>query len=77
MSKRQTWHVTPHEEEGWQVKKEEAQRASSLHETKTDAVSKAKQLAKKRTLGQVLVHKTDGTIQNEFTYGDDPPSSPG
>jgi hypothetical protein len=35
-------------------------------------VQKARELAKKQPLGQVVVHKEDGTIQTEYTYGDDP-----
>jgi hypothetical protein len=34
-------------------------------------------MAKSEALGQVIVHKRDGTIEQEFTYGEDPPQSPG
>lgn len=63
-----TWHVTPYDGEGWQVKKETNTRASSTHETKSDAVQAAKALAKKRTDGRVLVHKADGTVQRGYRY---------
>lgn len=77
MPERQTWHVTPAKSEGWQVKHAGKDRATSRHGTKDDAVQAAKTIAKKRELGQVIVHKRDGTIQQEFTYGEDPVSSKG
>lgn len=77
MAKRETWHVLPNDNDGWSVKKEKAQRASSRHEKKTEAVEAAKKIAKNQELGQVIVHKQDGTIQQEFTYGQDPRRSKG
>jgi uncharacterized protein YdaT len=71
MSKRQVYHVTPHEK-GWQVKKEKAERATSIHETKEEAVRSAVALAKGTGLGQVKIHKRTGEIQEERTYGKDP-----
>lgn len=46
-------------------------------ETKPPAVQKAVQLAKKNKPSQVLVHKRDGKVQEERTYGDDPRRSKG
>ena len=54
------------------VKEEKASRASSSHDTKAEAVDRAKELAKNQDLGQVVIHKQDGTIQTEHTYGKDP-----
>ncbi len=72
MPKRKTYHVTPRTDGGWNVKKENASRASSSHDTKTEAIARAKELAKKQALGQVIIHKQDGMIQTEHTYGKDP-----
>jgi len=71
VSERQVYHVTPHEK-GWQVKKEGAEKATSIHETKKEAVENAVALAKKADLGQVKIHKRTGEIQEERTYGKDP-----
>lgn len=57
---------------GWNVKEENASRASSSHDTKAEAVDRAKELAKNQELGQVVIHKKDMTIQTEHTYGKDP-----
>jgi hypothetical protein len=72
MPERKVYHVTPGAGDHWQVKGEGNRRATSLHPTKEEAVSRARELAKGRSLGQVIVHKNDGTIQTEYTYGDDP-----
>ena len=72
MAKRKTYHVTSGPDGGWKVKEEKASRASSSHETKAEAVERAKELAKNQDLGQVVIHKQDGTIQTEHTYGKDP-----
>ena len=72
MRKRRTYHVTPRPDGGWRVTGESASRASSSHDTKAEAIARAKELAKKQTLGQVIIHKQDGTIQTEHTYGKDP-----
>ena len=72
MSNRKVYHVTPGPKGDWQVKAENAKRASSLQETKAKAVEQAKELAKAAPQGQVVIHKKDGTIQTEHTYGKDP-----
>lgn len=72
MSKRKVVHVTPHTEGGWQTKTEGAQRATSRHEKKAEAVAAGKQQAKNVDLGQIRIHGKDGKIQTEHTYGNDP-----
>jgi hypothetical protein len=39
---------------------------------KEQAVRVGRQRAKANELGQLVVHKADGTIQTEYTYGADP-----
>ena len=76
MATRVTYHVTPYVN-GWQVKPEGSAEKEVLVDNKDNAVSHAKDLAKAQALGQVIVHKGDGTIETEFTYGDDPRNIPG
>jgi len=66
------YHVVPDDDGGWKVKAKGASRASSRHDGKQEAVRRAKDLAQRSARGHVVVHKADGTIQSEFTYGDDP-----
>lgn len=72
-----TYHVLPRRDGKWQVKKEGAARATRVTEKKSDAVIEGKKLAKNTALGQLVIHKQDGSIQTEYTYGADPRSSKG
>lgn len=76
-NKREVYHVTPNPKGGWDVKKEGGGRASAHSETKADAVDRGRELAKKAPLGQIKIHKQDGKIQTEHTYGQDPERYPG
>lgn len=73
------YHVAPDPANpvgGWRVKGQNAERASSKHVTKEEAVERGRALARARK-GQLIVHREDGTFQVEYTYGHDPASSPG
>lgn len=74
-----SYHVVPDidNEKDWRVLKRGAKRASASFANKQKAITRAKQLAKKSVLGQVLVHDKQGKITEEFTYGDDPRNIPG
>jgi hypothetical protein len=39
-------------------------------ETRDEAVTRARSEAQNQVPSQVKVHRDDGTIENEFTYGD-------
>jgi diacylglycerol kinase family enzyme len=43
-----------------------------VHPTQSEAVGKARELAKKDVDGTVIVHGVDGTIKSSSTYGKDP-----
>jgi hypothetical protein len=68
---RTIYHVTP-AGDAWRVKRAGTRRADSIHSHKFDAIARAQALAKRRGLGQVKVHRHDGEIQTEYTYGKDP-----
>ena len=54
------------------MKAEGAARATSRHDRKDEAVRRGRDLAKRQGESQLIVHKADGTIQGESTYGSDP-----
>jgi poly(hydroxyalkanoate) granule-associated protein len=64
---RTTYHVVPREE-GWAITKEGAARATSLHDTKNEAVDAARELAREQVPSMLVIHKKDGTIQDTSTY---------
>ena len=68
-----TYHVIPSLEGGaWRVKRSGANRATSVHSTQSEAVVKARELARKDVSGAVIVHGVDGTIRSSSIYSKDP-----
>jgi uncharacterized protein DUF2188 len=73
---RVVYHVVPNSSgEKWVVSQERAEFRREF-ETKEEAVQFAKERARKEELGQVKVHKKDGNMEYESTYGEDPPEYP-
>lgn len=64
-----TYHVTPNGE-GWSVGAENGDQATSRHDTKRAALSAARDLANRRTPSRLVIHRMDGTIQSQHSYGD-------
>ena len=78
MPTRTKFHVTPFHN-GWQVKAEGAAEfdQEAVVDTKEHAIDLARGHARQVQPSQVIVHKSDGVIEEEFTYGDDPRDIPG
>ena len=76
MSRKKVW-VSPDGDGGWNVKTQGASRAAGNFDDKTDAVDRAKAIAKNSPLGQVMIQKRNGEIETEYTYGQDPKKYPG
>jgi len=72
MAKRKIYHVVPDPSGGWKVIREGGKRASGWFPTKDKAINYGKNLAKKAGLGQLKIHKKNGTFQIEYTYENDP-----
>lgn len=76
--KRMVYHVVYRKKtKDWHVVEENVDTSLSMHATKAEAVGRAKERARVRQPSQVIVHKRDGKIQYENTYGDDPRRTPG
>lgn len=70
---RTVYHVVHNsDKEVWQVKKEGSSTAIKNFDTKDEAIDYAVELAKNNKPSQVKIHKKDGTIESERTYGNDP-----
>ena len=68
-TRRVVYHVTPRQEDGkWRVKRAGSQKPTRVLDKKTDAIQAAKELAKNQQSGQVVIHKKDGKIAEEFKY---------
>lgn len=70
-------HVVPNPDGGWDVKAPGAKRASSHHDTQSDAEKRAKEIVRNNGGGEVRIHRPDGTIRDSDTVapGNDPKSS--
>src|SRR3712207_803329 len=66
--RRKTYHVTRRSDGGWTVKFEGAKRASSVHRTKREATRRGVELARAYAPSSLIIHKRDGTIQQQHTY---------
>lgn len=71
-SRNRTVHVVPKSGGGWAVRKEGAERASSVHNSKEAAVSHAKVSARDSGKTDVVVHSKSGLIVSRDTVGRDP-----
>ena len=72
MSDRKVYHVVPRPDGAWAGEGEGAKRASVVGDTKAEVLERTIEIAKEHPLSQVIVHKQDGVIQEEHTYGEDP-----
>jgi uncharacterized protein DUF2188 len=71
-SNRTVYHVVPNASgERWVVSQENGEFREE-HRTKEEAVNAAKERARSQEPSQVKVHKQDGNMEYESTYGDDP-----
>lgn len=71
-SNRTVYHVVPDASgDRWLVTQEDG-RFRQEHRTKEEAVNAAKERARGQEPSQVKVHKSDGNMEYENTYGEDP-----
>lgn len=77
-SARKVYHVVHSNAAGnWQIKLQSNPQALSVYRTKEEAVAAGRIIARAAGLGQLIVHKLDGTFETEYTYGKDPAGSVG
>ncbi len=70
MSSKRDIHLVPHSG-GWATKKEGAERAGSVHDTKAEALEQARGQAKRERV-ELVIHGRDGKIQDSDSFGNDP-----
>lgn len=63
-------HVVPHQD-GWAVKGEGSQRATSVHVTQQDAINAGREIAQNQR-AELVIHRPDGRIRDKDSYGHDP-----
>lgn len=74
---RTVYHVLPNSSaDEWVVSIENDDSFREQYRTKEEAVNAAKQHARGQEPSQVKVHRSDGDMEYESTYGEDPPRFP-
>ncbi|WP_312283240.1 DUF2188 domain-containing protein [Pseudescherichia sp.] len=63
-------HVVTHPE-GWAVKGEGNERATSVHSTQAEAIEAAREIARNQQ-SELLIHGRNGQIRERDSYGNDP-----
>lgn len=72
MSKEKDVHVTPHPDGGWQVKRDNAERASSRHETQADATERGREIARRDGV-ELHIHGKGGQVRKRSSHGNESP----
>ena len=67
---RKNQHVVPHED-GWAVRGEGNQKATSIHSTKREALNVGRNIAANQQ-AELVIHGRDGKIQDKDSFGRDP-----
>lgn len=71
MEARRNVHVTPRHDGRWNVTRDGAQRASSVHDTQAQAGVQGRESARRDRV-EFLLHGRDGRIREHDSYGHDP-----
>ncbi len=71
MAKRKEHHVVPNPVGGWDVKRENAGRASKHFDKKVDAITWARGVSKRHGT-ELIPHRKDGIIHKPDSHGNDP-----
>ena len=71
-----TLHVVPNPNGGWDNKKAGADRASTHHETKREAIDTARKMSQ-REESELKIHNLNGQIAQSDSHGHDPRNIPG
>ena len=74
MSSSNNRHVVPSPNGGWHVRAPGASRASTHHDTQSEAIDRAREIVHNAGGGEVVIHGRDGRIRDSDTVapGNDP-----
>lgn len=67
----ETHHVVPNPKGGWDVKRGGADRASSHHDIKRDAIDTGREVSRSQGT-EFRIHNKDGKISSSDSHGRDP-----
>jgi len=64
-------HVVSNPNGGWDIKKDNAKRASAHFDNKQDAINKAREISRNQRT-ELVIHNKDGKIARKDSHGNDP-----
>jgi hypothetical protein len=62
-------HISKKKDGGWAVKRQGAERDTSVHQTQSEAVAAGRRLALKSGGAEIVVHRADGRVRDRDTVG--------
>lgn len=68
---RNSHHIVPNPDGGWNVKKGGATRATKHFDKKDEAISWGREVSRNQRT-ELVIHRRDGTIQQKDSHGNDP-----
>lgn len=69
--KKTSYHVVPHFEGGWAVRKSGSERVSGKFVSQNDAIKRGQELSRQNKT-ELYIHRQDGTVRQKNSYGNDP-----
>ena len=73
---RKEHHVVPNPNGGWDVKRENADRASIHTDTKQEAIDRGREISQNQG-SELIIHNQNGRISQSDSHGNDPRYSQG
>jgi uncharacterized protein YdaT len=64
-------HVVKNPNSGWDVKRNNADRASVHADTKREAIQRGREISRNQKT-ELVIHNSDGKISNSDSHGNDP-----
>lgn len=68
---RQTHHVVPNSEGGWNVRRGGSEKSSGHFDTKQEAVDRGREISRNQGT-ELVIHNRDGRISQSDSHGNDP-----
>jgi uncharacterized protein YdaT len=68
---RDTHHVVPNPDGGWDIRRGGSERSSGHFETKRDTVDRAREISRNQET-ELVIHNRDGKISGSDSHGNDP-----
>jgi hypothetical protein len=77
MANRRVFRITPLPFARWKLAQDGYDKVLGTFNDKAEGIESGRRWAKANMPSQLVIHKLDGTIQTEYTYGADPVRYPG